>query len=45
MCRDEAILSLPLKHKVAALMPVQEDWPMKMLPPFATPPKFPKWRF
>lgn len=45
LCRDDAIVSLPLEHKMAALTPVKEDWPMKMLPPFATPPKAPKWRF
>ena len=43
-CRDEAILNLPLGLKMSSLVPVEEDWPMKMLPPFATPPKAPKWR-
>ena len=45
LCRDDAIVDLPLEHKMSALTPVQEAWPMKMLPPFATPPKAPKWRF
>jgi len=42
--RDEAVLALPPRLLQAAMAPT-EPFPMKVIPPFATPPRAPHWRF
>ena len=43
-CRNNALLALPPELRMAAIQPVQGEWSLKMLPPFASPPRAPKWR-